>query len=131
VLVSAAISQGPPYRLLIFWIRGGGFELVVSHRLLYELEAVLLREEFRSKLSFQEILEYVLWLHERGVLADEGDEIPRRSADPDDDYLIALALACEADLIVSGDRDLLELEGEDLPRIVRPAEFLSSLESRD
>jgi putative PIN family toxin of toxin-antitoxin system len=131
VLVSAAISQGPPYRLLILWIRGGGFELVVSHRLLYELEAVLLRERFRSKLSYQEILEYVLWLHERGVLADEGDEIPRRSADPDDDYLIALALACEADLIVSGDRDLLELEGEDLPRIVRPAEFLSSLETRD
>jgi uncharacterized protein len=131
VLVSAAISQGPPYRLLILWIRGGGFELVVSHRLLYELEAVLLRERFRSKLSYQEILEYVLWLHERGVLADEGDEIPRRSADPDDDYLIALALASEADLIVSGDRDLLELEGEDLPRIVRPAEFLSSLETGD
>jgi putative PIN family toxin of toxin-antitoxin system len=129
VLVSAAISQGPPYRLLILWIRGG-FELVVSHRLLYELEAVLLREKFRSKLSYQEVLEYMLWLHERGVLADEGDEIPRRSADPDDDYLIALALASEADLIISGDRDLLELEGEDLPRIVRPAEFLSSLETK-
>ena len=126
MLVSAAISQGPPYRLLILWIREG-FELVVSHRLLYELEAVLLREKFRSKLSYQEVLEYVLWLHERGVLADEGDEIPRRSVDPDDDYLIALALASEADLIVSGDRDLLELEGQDLPRVVRPAEFLSSL----
>jgi predicted nucleic acid-binding protein len=75
-------------------------------------------------------LEYVLWLRERGILADEGDEIPRRSVDPDDDYLLALALASEADLIVSGDRDLLELEGQDLadlPKVVRPAEFLSSL----
>jgi putative PIN family toxin of toxin-antitoxin system len=107
------------------------FELIVSRRLLYELEAVLLREKFRPRLTYTEALEYVLWLAERSILADEGDEIPRRSVDPDDDYLIALALASEADLIVSGDRDLLELEGEDLPRIVRPAEFLSSLETRD
>jgi uncharacterized protein len=129
VLVSAAISQGPPYRLLISWARGR-FELVVSLRLLYELEAVLLRPWFRRKLSYAEVLEYVLWLRERGTLADEGEAFPTFTEDPDDDYLVALALVSGADLIVSGDRHLLELEGENIPRVVRPAEFLRSLNAR-
>ena len=126
MLVSAAISQGPPYRLLIFWARDR-FELVVSLRLLYELEAVLLRPWFRRKLSYEEVLEYVLWLRERSLLADEGEDFSRFTEDPDDDYLVALALVSGADLIVSGDRHLLELEGENIPRVVSPAEFLTSL----
>ena len=101
--------------------------MVVSLRLLYELEAVLLRPWFRRKLSYEEVLEYVLWLRERGLLAHEGEDFPKFTEDPDDDYLVTLALVSGADLIVSGDTHLLELEGENIPRVVRPAAFLTSL----
>ena len=47
--------------------------------------------------------------------------------DPDDDQVLACALAARADLIVSGDRDLLQLKHyHDIP-IVTPAEALTRL----
>lgn len=102
------------------------FELIASSYLLYELQAVLSLQKFRRYLTYGEALEYVLWLGERAVLAEEG-EIERVTADPDDDYLIALARTSSVDTIVSGDRHLLKLEGEGLPRVVRPAGFLEEL----
>ncbi len=47
---------------------------------------------------------------------------PGPPGDPDDDYLVALAFAAEAGVIVTGDKDLLEL-GLERPRIVAPREF--------
>ena len=47
------------------------------------------------------------------------------SADPDDEYLVDLARAAEADVLVSGDAHLLELRDR-LP-VMTPAEFLARL----
>ena len=48
-------------------------------------------------------------------------------ADPDDDHVLACALAGNADLIVSGDRDLLSLKTfRDIP-IVTPAEAVNRI----
>jgi len=41
--------------------------------------------------------------------------------------LISLANATASDAVVSGDRHLLEAEGEDLPEVLRPAEFLKRI----
>jgi len=49
------------------------------------------------------------------------------SRDPDDHYLIALAAHAGAHVLVSGDQDLLSVEGAQ-PPIVRPGRFLSSLD---
>ncbi len=43
--------------------------MVVSYDLLYELEAVLLRDKFRRRLAVSDVLEYVLWIRERSTLA--------------------------------------------------------------
>src|SRR3712207_8833448 len=54
VLVSAAISAGgPPRRILEAW-HAGWFEMIVSYDQLYELEAVLMRSYFRSKLTYSD-----------------------------------------------------------------------------
>jgi predicted nucleic acid-binding protein len=70
---------------------------VVNRQLLFELETVLLREKFRRYISFGDVLGYVVWLHERAEAGQIPSEIPRYTADPDDDYLMALALSSGAD----------------------------------
>ena len=51
----------------------------------------------------------------------------RISRDPDDDHVLACALAAKADLIVSGDRDLLTLKSfREIP-IVTAAEAVRAL----
>lgn len=51
--------------------------------------------------------------------------------DPNDDYLLAHAIAARADFLVSGDKDLLVLGRVDGVRIVSPADFLGILDAGD
>lgn len=46
------------------------------------------------------------------------------AADPDDDQVIAAAIAAQADVIVSGDRHLLALGNYQRIRIIAPAEAI-------
>jgi len=51
----------------------------------------------------------------------------RVSRDVDDDVVLAVAVAGRADLVVSGDHDLLSLGAHDAIRIVTPAEAVRLL----
>jgi putative PIN family toxin of toxin-antitoxin system len=124
VLVSALITPtGTPAKLLTA-ARNGSFELIVSPLLLEELKLVLLREKFRRYVDLDVVDRYVeLLRREAAMAADPAEPPPIRCADPDDDYLIALAHSCTAAL-VSGDRHLLDLAGE-IP-VFTPSEFLAA-----
>jgi len=124
VLVSALITPtGTPAKLLIA-SRGGSFELIVSPLLLEELGLVLRRKKFRRYVDLGVVDRYVeLLRRDAGMAADPAEPPPIRCADPDDDYLIALAHSCTAAL-VSGDRHLLDLAGE-IP-VFTPSEFLAA-----
>ncbi len=101
--------------------------MVVSYDLLYELEAVLLRDKFRRKLTVGDVLEYVLWIREGATLVEAGSITPV-GPDPDDDYLVNLASESQADYLVSGDPDLQDLVMGDLPPVLTPRQFLEALE---
>lgn len=126
VLVSAAISpSGAPAELIRRW-RGGQVELVFSDALLDELGRVLRYPKLRRYVDADEAKGLIAALRTDGIKRGQPtDPPPVRSADPDDDYLIALATAAGAAL-VSGDRDLLDLPGG-LP-IYSPADFVARLD---
>lgn len=111
VLVSALISPGGRPARLVAEAREGSVELVISPRLLAELEGVLRREKFRRYIDLEGVADFVTLIRRIGrLVADPEEPPPRPSADPDDDYLIALAFTQSA-LLVSGDKHLLEVGG--------------------
>ncbi|MGN6255762.1 MAG: putative toxin-antitoxin system toxin component, PIN family [Solirubrobacterales bacterium] len=124
VFVSALLNpRGTPARLLER-ARDGEFELVVSPRLLEELEGVLFRDKFRRYIEIETVelfLEQVR--REATMVRDPSEPAPLKSSDGDDDYLLALAYDRKA-VLVSGDFDLLELTGG--APICAPADFLRS-----
>ncbi len=128
VIISALLSRnGSPARALLAW-QQGRFELIVSPLLLAELERALAYPKLRRRIPIDEAERFLDWLARSATLVPDPDgPPPLRSADPGDDYLLALA-AAENALLVSGDDHLLELSSE-LP-IHSPARFLALLEER-
>ena len=124
VIVSAVIGSGAPAEIPRRW-KQGSFELIVSEHLLTELAATLARPKLSRRLRAGEASALVELLRDGGTPTPDPSEPPRRSRDSADDYLIALAESAEA-MLVSGDRDLLEL-GHEFP-IVSPREFLALLD---
>ncbi len=126
VLVSAAISAaGPPREIVSAWV-DERFELVASPALLEELSDVLDRPRFRRWVSIATAAEFIAGIGEDALIVDDPPAQPALTADPDDDYLIALARAANGDYVVSGDRHLLELADPD-PPVLTPRQFLDLL----
>jgi putative PIN family toxin of toxin-antitoxin system len=125
VLISAALSARGPSAEILRGNRDGAFEMVVSELLIAELTRALSYPKLRKRVPPEKATAFVSWVREHGTLAqDPPDPPPVSSPDPDDDYLLALAISRRA-FLVTGDQHLLGL-GEDLP-ILAPAEFIIKL----
>lgn len=127
VLVSAFISPrgGAPDRIVRAW-REGAFELVVSPQLIGELTEVLARPKFARQAGGGRADAYIAAVAADAIHISDPSEIPSVSPDSGDDYLLALALATSADLIVSGDKHLTHLSDPD-PPVLTPRQFLEEL----
>jgi putative PIN family toxin of toxin-antitoxin system len=125
VVISGVLSpRGAPADVLRSLARGD-FELIASEALLDELEKALAYPKLRLHISEPDAADLVRWVSDTAtVVVDPDTGPPVRSRDPDDDYLISLASAHRAAL-VSGDKDLLILEGE-IP-VFSPRAFLDLL----
>lgn len=111
VVMSALLWRGTPHQLLQAISQQPRIQLFTSAALLEELADVLTRPSPAKRLS-------LIGTTAREVLADYIDAVelvepltvPRVvPSDPDDDQVIAAAMAAQADLIVSGDSDLLSM----------------------
>lgn len=125
VLVSALISRsGTPASLVEKWL-AGEFDLVVCETLLLETERTLTSAKLRNRIDADDAAEFIGLLRSVAeVVPDPTESPPLRSADPDDDYLLAVA-ARERVMLVTGDSHLLDLAAR--APVVSPAEFLSRL----
>ncbi len=127
VLISAAISEGPPHRIVQSWLRDQTLELVICDRLLGEVHSVLTeRPRLRKWISIEAAGLYVDTLGTTADVQPDPAPGPALTRDPDDDYVIHLARAHNAEVIVSGDADLLEWDDQD-PPVIPPAEFEARL----
>ena len=130
VVLSGLLWQGTPYRLLLrIRSQQSSLQLYSSPVLLEELTDVLSRTALSQRLSS-------IGKTAREVLADyielieliEPIDTPRVARDPDDDHVLACALAAKADLIISGDKDLLDLGAHQGISIVTAVQALQRLE---
>ena len=114
VLISALLSPGgAPAALVLAWQRGV-FELIVSDALLRELERALAYPRLRQRIQQADAERFVAVLGANATVAPDPDPpYAHHSADPADDYLLALAASVSA-MLVSGDGHLLAL-AETLP----------------
>jgi uncharacterized protein len=127
VLVSALIvKDSVPSRVLSYW-HAGKYQLVTSNEQIEELERVLSYGKISTRIQPEEAIELVHRLRTAAVLASHLPDV-NFSGDPDDNIILATAVAGSADLLISGDtKHLLPLgEVEEIP-IVTPAEALERL----
>ena len=123
VVFSALLSRGPPYRLLELVQSRSNVQIYSSPVLIAELADVLTRPSATKRLAMigrdarEVLVDYVA-----AVELVEPVEVPRVVPnDADDDHVIAAAVAAYADLIVSGDSDLLSMGSYQSIGIVRAA----------
>jgi uncharacterized protein len=109
-VISGLLWNGPPARLIDAAVERR-ITLFSSLPLLAELEGVLARDKFKHQLqkrgvSVEQLFEGYLALAE--VVAPAAI-VPVIARDPDDDVVLATAVAAKAEFIVSGDAHLLDL----------------------
>ena len=122
VLVSGIFFSGPPFRILKAW-RDNKLQLVVSTDILdeYQRVAAILGEKY-SQVDIRPVLD-LLTVNSDIVTAPPLPEPV--SVDPDDDKFIACALVSNTKLIVSGDRHLLDVDGYQDIRVLKPRRFVN------
>lgn len=128
VVISGLISKdGAPARVLQDW-REGRFLVIGSPLLIEELRRALTYPKLRRLIPPGEAESALRWVAATATPAEDAEPAgPIRSADPGDDYLIALAER-ERAALVSGDNHLLDLRGT-IP-VYSPREFLELVEAQ-
>lgn len=105
--ITGSRSESPPC-LIYDAVSEMSVEAVICPRLLDEIERGLRKPYFRESIEEQEIAEAVSIIRDAGTMLDDPANPAAVLRDPDDDYLVALARAADAEAIVTGDRDLLD-----------------------
>jgi putative PIN family toxin of toxin-antitoxin system len=131
LFVSASIlHRGAPHDLLAAWERNG-FALLISREQRAEVGNTLVRPKFaRYGGSSTQVRSLLNRIAKQAVIASPVAELPLPVRDVKDEPILASALGGDADYLVTGDDDLLVLDGDPRLgklRIVTVREFLDVL----
>ena len=123
VVASGLLWDGKPAQL-IDAAQAGEVELITSRALVAELTRILRRAKFAKVIAGNGVSldDLILGYADLAMLLTPAQIPPTVLDDPDDDHVLACALAGNAELIVSGDRHLLSLKTFRGVPIVMPAE---------
>ena len=121
VLLAAVLAPGLCRELVRKHIHA--HELCCSPALLEEFA-----EKLRHNLGFQPSTVPLFAAYRQRVNLVEAPPLPAPVCrDPDDDLVLATALAGQADIIITGDKDLLVLKKHQGIRILSPRQFMELL----
>jgi putative PIN family toxin of toxin-antitoxin system len=128
ILVSGLIrKQGLPGQVLRH-LRDGDFTFIYSVPIMVEVVEVLSRPQIQHKyqVESEDITALINLVRLRGELVSPNRKIDA-CRDPKDNRFLEAAIEGNADIIVSGDKDLLDLADFETIPIVSIAEFLARL----
>jgi putative PIN family toxin of toxin-antitoxin system len=110
IIISALLWHGAPRHLLHF-AHSSAVQLYTSLPLLLELDEVLRRDKFLARLQEAQVTadDLLLGFAALATTVEPLAITPVVLSDPDDDNVLACALAAQADVVVSGDRHLLQM----------------------
>lgn len=125
VLISAALSASTTPATAVRLVLSRG-RLLFSPATFAEFETRLWRPKFDRYLSIET---RKALLHDFDAVADWVgiSQIGRYSRDPDDDKFVQTALDGDAELLISGDRDLLDMGAVVALTIMTPADAVEAL----
>ncbi|MGI9861191.1 putative toxin-antitoxin system toxin component, PIN family [Moorella naiadis] len=109
VLVSAIGWKGPPHRLLEACLHGK-LKFYISPALLDELSEVLARPKLSVIAGHPDLPVILTWLSTSEHIVIPNFEPCVIARDPDDNKVLACAIAAKADAVISGDEHLLDLQ---------------------
>lgn len=132
VLISILLkpSEGGAVRALFHAFVAGRFTLLLPEWLLNELTTTIqTKPRLAKRITTTQLNRFTTLLRASAEQIGEIETpIPVISRDPDDDYVLAYALVGNADYLVTGDKDLLALQGLIAGlEIVTPSQFVETL----
>jgi putative PIN family toxin of toxin-antitoxin system len=127
ILLSALINRhGIPAQLIVAW-RERRYDLLTSTEQLLELGGVARRPVLRARIIPSTVGRLIRDLRKLAEVLTRLPEV-ERSADPADNFLLAMVEAGAADYLVSGDRrGVLDLGTHGVTQIIKAREFLTVL----
>ena len=96
--------------------------MVISTELIEEIHDVVSRPKLAKYYTSENVNMLMKYMKDFSLSFELGN-IPSRCRDPKDDYLLELALVSDADFLVTGDKDLLEVKKIGNCQIVTAMEF--------
>lgn len=121
--ISASINR-KSRRTLYSILTNPFYKVIYSKELLQEYRKVIARDKFRKLISEKQVLRFLSLVLPR--LQDvEIKSFLIGSRDPEDNYLLSLALDGSVDYLITGDDDLLVIKKIGCTNIVRMSEFQS------
>ena len=127
VVISAIFWPGESRQCFVLWAKRR-FQLAVTVALFAEYREVAHRLGERIPAVNPE--PWLKWIERKARVYEPAPVGKRRSRDPDDDSVLACALAGGAKTIISQDKDLLVLEKPFGIEIMTPRQFLSRIRRR-
>jgi len=124
-LISALLfEQSTPGQALVYASRQG--EVLLSTSLANELNETLQRKKFERYVTAEQREEFLIALVQSAALVEVRETVSI-CRDPKDNHILELAVSGKADVIVTGDADLLVLHPFRGIAILNPQGFLKSV----
>ena len=114
---------------LLALIQSGKVEIVTDTRQISEIENVLSRPTIKKIIGPQRHAIMLRFIHRKAKLVTPKRRI-KACRDPNDDYLLEIAVEAKATFLVSGDDDLLALDPFRSVRIVNYRDFKEMLKEQ-